>query len=147
MTRTCNLNVVRDAGVATPASVTGSRHSRYKEQAPRGASSQIASKRSQTPSGAPPLGIEASTGIAQTVAPSPGSSQDGAYQEVKAMVQDIDKSSMTQPGVVLQDAPTQSQAQSSNEDLEPPQTEDISSEEELFDSDQEDPNSGTPALN
>ena len=64
---------MRDAGVATAASVTGSRHSRKKEQAPRRASSQIPSKRSQTPSGAPPSGIEASTGIAQTVAPPPDS--------------------------------------------------------------------------
>ena len=60
-----------------------------------------------------------STGIAQTVAPPPVSSQDGAYQEVKAMVQDIVKSSLTQLGVIPQDAPTQSQAQSSNEDPEP----------------------------
>ena len=49
MTQTCNLNAVRDAGVATAASVPGSRHSREKEQAPRRVSSQIASKRSQTP--------------------------------------------------------------------------------------------------
>ena len=63
------------------------------------------------------------------------------------MAQDIVKSSLTQLGVILHDAPTQSQAQFSNEDPEPPQTEDISSEGELSDSDQEDPHSGTPALN
>ena len=124
-----------------------SRHSCKKEQAPRGASSQIASKRSQTPSVDHPTGIEVSTGIAQTVAPSPVSSQGGASQEVKAMVQDIVKSSLTQLGVILQDVPTQSQAQSSNEEPEHPQTEDISSDGEFSDSDQEDTHSGTPALN
>ena len=67
-----------------------------KEQVPRRASSQIASKRSQTPSG-----IEVSTGIVQTVAPPPVSSQDGTNQEVKAMVQDIVKSCLTQLGVIL----------------------------------------------
>ena len=48
--------------------------------------------------GSPPSEIEASssTGIAQTVAPPPVSSQDGINQEVKAMVQDIVKSSLTQ---------------------------------------------------
>ena len=40
-----------------------------------------------------------------------------------------------------------SQTQSSTEDPEAPQTEDISSEGELSDSDQEEPHSGTPALN
>ena len=55
----------------------------------------------------PPSGIEVSTGIAQTVAPCFVSSQDGAKQEVKAMVQDIVKSSLTQLGVILQDVPTQ----------------------------------------
>ena len=89
MTRTCNLNAARDARVATAASVLGSRCSRKKEQAPRRASSQISSKRSQTPSGAPPSGIKVSTGIAQSVVPPPVSSQDGANQEVKTMVQDI----------------------------------------------------------
>ena len=83
MTQTCNLNAVRDTAVATAASVPGSRHSRKKEQAPRRASFQIASKRSQTPSGAPPAGIEVSTSIAQTVAPPPVSSQDGAKKEVR----------------------------------------------------------------
>ena len=45
MTRTCNFNAVRAAGVTTTVSVPGSRHSCKKEQAPRQASSQIASKR------------------------------------------------------------------------------------------------------
>ena len=108
MTQTCNLNAVRDAGVVTAASVPCSRHSRKKKQAPGRASSKIASKRSQTPSGAPPSGIKVSTGMAQTVAPPPVSSQDGANQEVKAMVQDIVKCSLTQLGVIPQDAPTKS---------------------------------------
>ena len=146
MTRTHNLNAVRDARVTKATSVAGSRHSRKKEQAPRRASSQIASQRSQTPSGAPPSGIEViGTGITQNVAPPPVSFQDGANQEMKAMVQDMAKSSLTQLGVMPQDTPTQSRAQSSNEDLEPPQIEDISAEGEI--SDQEDHHSGTPVLN
>ena len=142
MTRTCNLITVRAAGVMTTASVPGSRCSRKKEQVPRRSCSQIASKRSQTPSG-----IEASTGVTQTAAPPPVSSHEGASQEVQAMVQDMVKSSLTQLGVIPQETPTQSQVQSSNEDPEPPQIEDISSEGGLSDSDQEDPHFGTPALN
>ena len=56
----------------------------------------------------PPSGIEVSTGIAQTVALCYVSSQDGGKQEVKSMVQDSVKSSLTQLGVIPQDAPTQS---------------------------------------
>ena len=106
---------------ATAASVSGSRRSHKKEEAPRRASSQIVSQRSLTPSGTPPSGIEGSTGVAQTVAPPP--SQDDANQKVKAMVQDIVKSSLTQLGVIPQETLTQSQAQSSNKDPEPLQTE------------------------
>ena len=68
MTQTCNLNAVRDAGVATAASVPGSRRSRKKEQAPRRASSRLHQ--------APPSGIEVSTGV--TAAPPPVSSEDTA---------------------------------------------------------------------
>ena len=50
-------------------------------------------------------------------------------------------------GDILQVAPTQSQAQSSNEDPEPPQIEDVFSEGEISDSDQENPHSGTSVLN
>ena len=64
--------------------------------------------------------------------------QDGASQEVKAM-QDIVKLSLTQLGFIPQDTPTQSQAQSSNEDPEPPQIGDISSEGEVSDFYQEAP--------
>ena len=59
------------------------------------------------------------------------------------MVQDIARSSLTQLGDIPQDAPTQSQEQSLNEDPKPPQIEDISSEGKIFDFDQEDPHSGT----
>ena len=57
------------------------------------------------------------------------------------MVQDIVKSSLTQLGVIPQETPTQSQAQSDTVDPEPPQIEDISSEGEISNSDQEDPHS------
>ena len=63
------------------------------------------------------------------------------------MVQDIVKSSLTQLRVIPQDTPTQSQAQSSTENPEPSQIEDISSEGEISNSDQEDPHSGTSVLN
>ena len=62
------------------------------------------------------------------------------------MVQGLVKSSLTQFGVIPQETPDQSQVQSDTIDPEPPQVEDISSEGEIFDSDQED-HSGTPVLN
>ena len=90
MTRTLNLNAVRDAEVTTAASVTGSRHSPNREQAPlkhRRASSQVASQRSRTPSGAPSSGTEViSTGTTKTVKPPPASPQDKTSHDVKAMV-------------------------------------------------------------
>ena len=88
MSRTHNLNAVRDARVRSATSVRGSKCTRGKEQAPGHASSQLASQRSQTLSGALP-GIEViSTAISQTVAPPTASSLDGASQNVEAMVQD-----------------------------------------------------------
>ena len=101
MTRTLNLNAVRDAGVTTAASVAGNRHS-SKEQAPlktRCASSQSASQRSLTPSRAPPSGIKVTNaGTTKTVKPPPASPQKGTSQDVKAMVQDMVKSFLTQLG-------------------------------------------------
>ena len=48
MTRTRNLNIVREARVTNATSAVGNRPSRKKEQAPRCASSKIASLRSLT---------------------------------------------------------------------------------------------------
>ena len=78
----------------------------------------------------------------------PTVTQDGAGQNVKAIIQDqVLKSSLTQLGVILQEiTPDQSRAQSDTLVPEPPQIEDISSEGEIFYSDQED-HSGTPVLN
>ena len=130
---------MRDARVVTATSFAGSRHSRRKEQATSHASSQIAARRSQTPSVTEVI----STGIS-TVAPPPVTSLDGVGPiDVKAIVQDIVKSYLTQLGVILQDIATQSQVQSLNEDPEPAQIEDISSGGEISDSDQEDPRSRT----
>ena len=93
MSRTLNLNAVRNARVRSATSVRGSKHTRRQEQAPEGAGSQLASQRSQTPSG-----IEVtSTDISQTVAP-PIPRQDGASQNMKTMVQGLVKSSLTQLG-------------------------------------------------
>ena len=83
-------------------------------------------------------------GISQTEA-LPTSSQAGASQNVKAMVQDLVRSSLTQFGVIPKEAPDQFQAQSDTVDPETAQVEDISSEGEVFDSDQED-QSGTNEL-
>ena len=128
MSRTHNLNAVRDARIRSATSVRGNKHTHGKEQAPGYASSQFASQQSQAPLGAPPSGIEViSTVISQIVAPPPASSQDGASQNLECMVQDLVKSSQTQSDTV---------------DLEPTQIEDISSDHEISDSDQED-HSGT----
>ena len=104
----------------------------------------MASQRSQTPSG-PPSGIEINdTGVSQTVAlPTP--SQDRASQTKEAVMQGLVKSSLTQFGVIPQESPDQSQAQSDTREPEPPQIEDISSEGKIPDSDQKD-HSGTPVL-
>ena len=53
-----NLNVVRNARVRSATSVRGNKCTHDKEQAPGLAGSQSALQRSQTPSGAPPSGIE-----------------------------------------------------------------------------------------
>ena len=69
MSRPHNLNAV-DARVRSATSVRGSKHTRRKEQAPEGASSQLVPQQSQTPSGVPPLGNDVlSTGVSKTVAP------------------------------------------------------------------------------
>ena len=129
---------MRNARVGSATSVRGNKHTRGQEQAPELASSQLASQRSQTPSGGPPSGIQAgievtSTGVSQTVAP-PTPSQDGASQNMETMVQGLVKSSPTQLGVIPQKTPDQSQAQSHTGDLDSPQLEDITSEgiEELL---------------
>ena len=115
---TLNLKAVRNTRVrpATSTTTRGSRSTCRQEQAPEGASSQLTSQQSQTPtpSGAPPSGIEVNyTGVSQTVAP-PTPSQDGASQNMETAVQGLSlvKSSLTQFGVIPQEAPDQSQAQS-----------------------------------
>ena len=106
MSRTHNLNAVRDARVRSATSVrgSGSKRTRGKEQAPEGAGSQLASQRSQTPSVAPPSGIEViSMGVSQTVAP-PTTSQVGAIQNMESMVQGLLKSQFR---VIPQETPDQ----------------------------------------
>ena len=116
MPGTHNLNAVRDARIRSATSVRGSKLTRGKEQGPRRASSQLAPQQSQTPSGAPPSGSKSSV-----LAPPPASSQDGASQNVEAMVQDLVKTSLIQLGVIPQETPDQSQPQSDTVDPEPPQ--------------------------
>ena len=77
--------------------------------------------------------------------PPPASPWDGSCQVMKAMVQDMIKSSLTQFDVIPQETPTQPQSQSSAVDQESPQIADIS-DGEISDSGQEGPNSGTPEL-
>ena len=121
--------------VTTATSVAGSRHSLNREQEPLKpgcATSQVASQRSLTPSGAPPSGIEViSIGTTKTVMPPPASPQDGTSQDVKAIVQEMVNSSLTELGVIPQDIPTQSQAQAPTVDPEHPQIEDISEGEDF----------------
>ena len=116
-------NTVRDARVTAAASVAGSSHSRTREQAPlkpRRASSL-------TPTWAPPSGIKVTNTVTtKTVKPLPASPQDRTSQDVKAMVQDMVKSSQTQLGVIPQETPTRPQAQSSTTDPESPQLADSS---------------------
>ena len=134
MSRTHDLNAVRDARVRLATSVRGSK------------CIPVAIPAIPNLFGGSPSGIEViSTGISQTVA-STTVTQDGASQNVEAMVRDLVKSSLTQLGVIPQETPDQSRAQSDTVDPESPQIEDISSEGEIFDSDQED-HSGTPVLN
>ena len=119
MSRTHNLNAVRDARVRSPTSVRGSKRTRRKEQPPERAGSQLASQRSQTPLGAPPSGIKViSTGVSQTVAP-PTTSQVGLARINETMVQGLVKSSLTKFGVIPQETPDQTQAQSDTVDPEP----------------------------
>ena len=75
----------------------------------------------------------------------PTPSQDGASQTMETVMQGLVKSSLTQFGVIPQESPDQSQAQSDTREPEPPQTGDISSEGDIPDSDQKD-RSGTPIL-
>ena len=76
----------------------------------------------------------------------PNSSQAGAGQNMEAMVHDLVKSSLTQFAAIPKETPDQSRAQSDTVDLETPPVEDISSEGEIFYSDQE-LQSGTPVFN
>ena len=70
MSRTLNRNAVRNARVRSATSVRGSKRTCGQEQAIECASSQLASQRSQNPSGAPPLSIKViSMGVSSTVAP------------------------------------------------------------------------------
>ena len=121
MSRTHNLNAVRDARVRSATFGRGSDPRPLR--------------------GLPHSGIEVISSISQTEAP-PTNSQAGASQYVEAMVQNLVRSSLTQFGVIPKETPNQSQAQSDTIDPETPQVEDISSGGEIFYSDQED-QSGT----
>ena len=79
------------------------------------------------------------------VKPAPASPQDRTGQDMKAMMQDMIRSSLTEFGVIPKDNPTQSQAQSITVDPESPQIVDLS-EGEISDSEQEGPDSGIPEL-
>ena len=101
-TRALNLNAVRDATVTAAAPVAGSSHSCTREHSPLKlkcamSSSQVAYQRSLAPTQGPPSGIKVtSTDTTKTVQPPPASPQDGTSQDVKAMVQDMIMSSLTQ---------------------------------------------------
>ena len=111
------------------------------------ASSKVASQRSLAPTQGPPSGIKVtSTVTTKTVkAPPQASPQDGTGQEMKAMVQDMIRSSLTQFWVIPQQTPTQPPIQSITVDPESPQIVDLS-EGEISDSEQEGPDSWIPEL-
>ena len=90
----------------------------------------------------PPSGIKVtSTVTTKTVkAPPQAIPQDGTGQEMKAMVQDMIRSSLTQFWVIPQQTPTQPPIQSITMDPESPQIVEIS------DSEQEGPDSWIPEL-
>ena len=77
-----------------------------------------------------------STVTAKTVKPPPASPQDGTGQDMKAMMQDMIRSSLTEYGVIPKASPTQYQSQSIAVDTETPQVVELS-EGELSDSEQE----------
>ena len=101
--------------------------SRHDSSARESKSIHLVSQQSQTPSGAPPQGSKLFLRLWRPLLPV----KDGASQTTK-----------TQLGVIPQDSPDQSQAQSDSREVEPPLVEDISSEGKLPDSDSED-HSGT----
>ena len=66
MSRSLNLKAVIKSKSKPATSTRGSKSTKRGEQAPESANSQLASQRCQTPSGAPPTGIEE---VSLTVAP------------------------------------------------------------------------------
>ena len=121
--------------------LAGSSHSHTQEQAPlksKCASSQVASQRSLAP-------YTRSPQESRSPVLFPTSPQDGTSQDMKAMAQDMIRSSLTQFGVIPQETPAQPRSHSSTVDTESPQIVDIS-EGEIFDSEQEGPDFGTPEL-
>ena len=100
--RALNLNCVRDAEAKSAAHMAGSSCSHTQEQAPlkpKHASSQVTSQRSPVPTQGPPSGIKVpSTITTKTVKPPPARPQDGTGQEMKSVVQDMIRSSLTQLG-------------------------------------------------
>ena len=80
-----------------------------------------------------------------TVKPPPASPQDRTGQAMKAVVQDMVKSSLTQFGVIPKETLPQPQAQSITVNPESPQTVDLL-EGEISNSEQEGTDSGTTEL-
>ena len=113
---------------------------------PKCASSNVASQRSLAPTQGPPSEIKLTSNITtKTVKPPPTSPRVGTDQDMKAMVQDMIRSSLTQFRVIPKKIPTQSPAQDITMEPVSPQKVDLS-EGEISDSEQEGPNSGTPQL-
>ena len=142
-----NLNAVRDTETRSAApSVRSSLTRISQEQLPiksKRASSQVTSKKSLPLKQGLPSGIKF-TSIVTTkiVKPPPASPQYGTGQDMKAMMQDMIRSSLTDYGVIPQASPTQSQSIIVYTKL--PQAVELS-EGELSDSEQEGRDSGTNA--
>ena len=96
MSQSLNLKALQNARARPATSARGSKSTRRREQAPESASSQLPSKRSQTPSGAPFLRDQR---CFSDCGP-PTSSQNGASQTMKTVMQGTVKSSLTLLGVI-----------------------------------------------
>ena len=137
-TRALNLNAVRDDAPSVRSSQTPISQEQVSIKL-KHASSQATSQRSLPLKQSLPSGIKVtSTVTTKTVRFPPASPQDGTDQDMKAMMQDMIRSSLTEYLVIPDASPTQSQ--SITLDKETPQVIDLS-EGGLSNSEQEGPKS------
>ena len=139
-TRALNLNAVRDDAPSVRSSQTRISQEQVSIKL-KHASSQATSQRSLPLKQGLPSGTKVTSTVTTKIVKSPPASpQDGTGQDMKAMMQDKIRSSLTEYMVIPDASPTQSQSQSITLDKETPQVIDLS-EGGLSDSEQEGPKS------